>query len=151
MTDQRNAASRQTETDFYYPLIIEQWNRRGVTNVEMARRLGKSVSLIGKVKSGRASFTAAMQIRVMEILEIDRQRAFLTAVWMKTPLAYFDDSFDKIYLVTCRFVEASCPQLLSLAEQVKGDGLAPEAIERVLQSILMNMLNSVPPPRTGAN
>lgn len=33
MTDQRNAASRQTETDFYYPLIIEQWNRRGVTNV----------------------------------------------------------------------------------------------------------------------
>ena len=69
MTDQRNAASRQTETDFYYPLIIEQWNRRGVTNVEMARRLGKSVSLIGKVKSGRASFTAAMQIRVMEILE----------------------------------------------------------------------------------
>ena len=73
MTDQRNAASRQTETDFYYPLIIEQWNRRGVTNVEMARRLGKSVSLIGKVKSGRASFTAAMQIRVMEILEIDRQ------------------------------------------------------------------------------
>lgn len=70
---------------------------------------------------------------------------------MKTPLAYFDDNFDKIYLVACRFVEASCPQLLSLAEQVKGDGLAPEAIERVLQSILMNMLNSVPPPRTGAN
>ena len=136
MTDQRNAASRQTETDFYYPLIIEQWNRRGVTNVEMARRLGKSVSLIGKVKSGRASFTAAMQIRVMEILEIDRQRAFLAAVWMKTPLAYFDDSFDKIYLVTCRFVEASCvhssaPHTTRMSTTIVSPVLAGDGYESV--------------------
>lgn len=78
----------------FHTLFLIEWRRRGITNPEMARRLGRSPSLVNKIKGGRAPLTGLLIDQLAEILEINVVRAYFAVEILKEPMIYFDPVFD---------------------------------------------------------
>lgn len=77
----------------FLTLFREEWRRRGLTNPEVANRLGRSLSLVVKIKAGRTPLTGHLIDQLAEILEIDVIRAFFAVDILNEPMIYFDPVF----------------------------------------------------------
>lgn len=74
-------------------LFKEEWKRRGLTNPEVANRLGRSLSLVVKIKAGRSPLTGHLIDQLAEILEIDVIAAYFAIDILNEPMIYFDPAF----------------------------------------------------------
>lgn len=78
----------------FHTLFLIEWKRQGITNPEMARRLGRSASLVNKIKGGRAPLTGVLIDQLADILEINVVRAYFAVEILKEPMIYFDPAFN---------------------------------------------------------
>jgi transcriptional regulator with XRE-family HTH domain len=74
----------------FLTLFREEWRRRGLTNPQVAARLGRSLSLVVKIKAGRTPLTGHLIDQLVEILEIDVVRAFFAVDILNEPMIYFE-------------------------------------------------------------
>ena len=110
MHDRDQWAAQQTAfLEGYRALFVEEWRRKRISNVDMARSLGKSVSLVNKLKAGRVPLTSRLVDQFVAVLGIDPTRALFAVGILGNYLYYFDpqfiQSFPKAILLCQEFVE----------------------------------------------
>ena len=72
---------------------MAEWRLKKVTNAEMARRLGKSLSLVNKIRAGQTPFTGRLTDQFVDILQIDPVRAYIAVDILHEPMVYDSPRF----------------------------------------------------------
>lgn len=106
----------------FLTLFREEWRRKGLKNPEVATRLGRSLSLVVKLKSGRVNLTAQLIDQLAEILEIDVVGAFFAVDILNEPMIYFDPLFVQSLHRTMTLYEGMLDEYRAL----QSSGKAPE-------------------------
>lgn len=76
-----------------HALFMAEWCLKKVTNAEMARRLGKSLSLVNKIRAGQTPFTGRLIDQFVDILQIDPVRAYIAVDILHEPMVYYSPRF----------------------------------------------------------
>ena len=126
MRDLEQTESQRIERqDRFRRLFVEEWRRQRITNVDMAKRLGRSLSLTNKLKAGTTPLTGPIIDQFVQVLGIDPIRAMFAVDIALSHLSYFDPKF-----------QSACTTALSFFEKITvefgyGRGLAEIAAEAV--------------------
>lgn len=102
----------------YRLVLTEAWRRNGMTNKEVALATGKGLSLVSKVKNGRANICASFRQQLIDVFEMDRVRLFIAIEIAGKGMLYFDPTFKHVCHAAMCFVQ----ELLTLM----GDEVTPE-------------------------
>lgn len=98
---------RLERLDRYRKLFVEEWRRQRITNVDMACRLGRSLSLVNKLKKGSTPLTGPIIDQFIRILGIDPIRAMFAVDIAQSHMSYFDPKF-----------QSACTTAISFFDQV---------------------------------
>ena len=60
---------------------MAEWRLKKVTNAEMARRLGKSLSLVNKIRAGQTPFTGRLIDQFVDILPVSYTHLTLPTIY----------------------------------------------------------------------
>ncbi|RYE97924.1 MAG: hypothetical protein EOO77_38150, partial [Oxalobacteraceae bacterium] len=63
---EQTEGQNQERMNRYRLLFVEEWRRQRFTNAQMAKRLGKSLSLTNKLKAGTTPLTAPVIDKFVE-------------------------------------------------------------------------------------
>ena len=122
-------------------LFLHEWRRRRITNKEMARRLGRSLSLINKIKACNAAVTPVIHNQLVAVLEIDIDVASFAIDILGKPELYFDPGFRQfvrwIVDVASNYDNAGeeCATFMALASEVGSAPGAPSIFQKLLGDI----------------
>lgn len=142
----------QERMNRYRLLFVEEWRRQRFTNVEMARLLGKSLSLTNKLKAGTTPLTAPIIDRFVEVLGIDPIRAMFAVDIALSHTCYFEPGFQSACTTAIKFFDQVMVEFgykRGLADLAMTPDLTAERVEetaRVAASTLASsFLRSQPP------
>ncbi len=85
-------------------IIVEAWRRQGMKNAEVAAFLGRSVSLVSKIRNGRLPITARIVNQMIDLLCLDRTRLYLAIEVAHDGALYFDPTFRNVCYATMGFL-----------------------------------------------
>lgn len=114
----QNDERRDARLEQYRMVLTEAWRRNGMTNKDVALATGKGISLVSKVKNGRANIGANFCHQLIDLFEIDRIRMFIAIEISGDGMLYFDPAFKQVCHAAMCFVR----ELLTLL----GDDVPPE-------------------------
>jgi hypothetical protein len=118
MQSYRTEERRLARLEQYRIVLIEAWRRNGMTNKEVALATGKGISLVSKVKNGRANICAKFRYQLIDLFELDRARLFIAIEVAGNGMLYFDPSFKHVCHASMCFVQ----EMLTLMD----DDVSPE-------------------------
>ncbi len=113
-----NEERRAARFEQYRIVLTEAWRRNGMTNREVALATGKGMSLVSKVKNGRANICANFRHQLIDLFEMDRARLFIAIEVAGEGMLYFDPIFKQVCHASMSFVQ----ELLTLTK----DDISPE-------------------------
>lgn len=102
--------SRFVRLEQYRFVLLEAWQRSGITNKTVAAYTGRGTSIISKVKNGRATISSHLHHQLIDLFELDRIRLFLAVEMMGEGMLYYDPMFRNVCHASTCFVR----QLLSV-------------------------------------
>lgn len=149
---EQTEGQNQERMNRYRLLFVEEWRRQRFTNAQMAKRLGKSLSLTNKLKAGTTPLTAPVIDKFVEVLGINPIRAMFAVDIAMSHMSYFDPAFQSACTTALTFFDQVMVEFgyaRGLADFPATNNLTAERVEETARmaasTLASSFLRSQPP------
>lgn len=144
---------RIARLDRFRKLFVEEWRRQRITNVDMAQRLGRSLSLTNKLKAGATPLTGPIIDQFVQVLGIHPIRAMFAVDIAHDHMSYFDPRWQSACTTAISFLDKVIVEfgygkgLVEAAAGAASAGVTADQVELSARAAATTLANSFVRPQ----